>query len=182
MFTPLQLGTNHMLGVDSYVPLTVNNFEIRIYNLDGTSPTGTSDLLTLSTSEIGEISEEQDIITVHYGNGLIKFPSKVSYGDVTWTLNCFCSPNVLGALREWKNLVFDPKTERMGLPTEYMKQAYFIRYDGQGNARDVLRSPGIWVSGLSYGGMNQEGGSLVQVGVTLVLSKLIPLTEEEIRA
>lgn len=171
-----------MLGVDSYVPLTVNNFEIRIYNLDGTSPTGTSDLLTLSTSEIGEISEEQDIITVHYGNGLIKFPSKVSYGDVTWTLNCFCSPNVLGALREWKNLVFDPKTERMGLPTEYMKQAYFIRYDGQGNARDVLRSPGIWISGLSYGGMNQEGGSLVQVSVTLVLSKLIPLTEEEIRA
>ncbi|MCM1221785.1 MAG: hypothetical protein NC548_45675 [Lachnospiraceae bacterium] len=182
MFTPLALGTNHMFGVDSYVPLTVNNFEIRIYNLDGSNPTGTSDLLTLSTSEIGEISEEQDIITVHYGNGLIKFPSKVSYGDVTWTLNCFCSPNVLGALRDWRTLVFDPVTERMGLPSEYMKQAYFIRYDGQGNARDVLRSPGIWISGMNYGGMNQEGGSLVQVSVTLVLSKLIPLTEEEIRA
>lgn len=171
-----------MLGVDSYVPLTVNNFEIRIYNLDGTSPTGTSDLLTLSTSEIGEITEDQDIITVHYGNGLIKFPSKVSYGDVSWTLNCFCSPNVLGALRDWRTLVYNPVTERMGLPTEYMKQAYFIRYDGQGNPRDVLRSPGIWIAGMNYGGMNQEGGSLVQVSVTLVLSKLIPLTEEEVRA
>ena len=75
MFTPLQMGTNHMLGVDNYVPLTQNNFEVRIYNMDGSSPTEFSDLLTLSTAEIGEISEEQDIITVHYGNGLIKFPS-----------------------------------------------------------------------------------------------------------
>lgn len=182
MFSPLQMGTNHMFGNDAWVPLTTNNFEIRIYNLDGSSPTGSSDLLTLTTAEIGEISEEQDIITVHYGNGLIKFPSKVSYGDVSWTLNCYCKPNVLNALREWRNLVFDPKSERMGLPSEYMKQAYFIRYDGQGNPRDVLRSPGIWISGLNYGGFNQEGGSLVQVSVTLVLSKLVPLTEEEVNA
>ena len=34
MFTPLKLGTNHMLGVDNFVPLTVNNFEVRIYNMD----------------------------------------------------------------------------------------------------------------------------------------------------
>ena len=88
MFTPLKLGTNHMLGVDNYVPLTTNNFEVRIYNMDGSSPTEFCDLLTLSTAEIGEIIEEQDSIVVHYGNGLIKFPSKGNYSDVTWTLNC----------------------------------------------------------------------------------------------
>lgn len=180
MFQPLALGTNHMLGVDNYVPLTTNNFEIRIYEMDGSSVSNKSDLLTLSTNEIGEINEEEDSITVHYGNGLIKFPSKVSYGDVEWTLNCYCTPNVLGALREWRNKVYDPVTERMGLPSEYMKQGYFIRYDGQGNVRDVMRSPGIWPSSVNYGGMNQEGGSLVQVRITLVLSKLIPLTEDEI--
>lgn len=97
-------------------------------------------------------------------------------------MNCFCSPNVLGALREWRRSVFDPATERMGLPSEYMKQAYFIRYDGQGRARDILRSPGIWIAGINYGGGNQEGGSLVQVSVTLVLSKLVPLTEAEVNA
>ena len=97
MFTPIQMGTNPWLGVDQAVPLTVNNFELRIYNMDGSTPDGNSDLLTLSTAEIGEISEEQDTITVHYGNGMIKFPSKVSFSDVTWTLNCFCEPNVL----EW---------------------------------------------------------------------------------
>lgn len=45
MFTPLKMGTNHMLGVDNYTPLTNNNFEIRIYNMDGTSPAEFSDLL-----------------------------------------------------------------------------------------------------------------------------------------
>ena len=78
VFSPLYMGTNHMLGADTYVPLTTNNFEIRIYNMDGSAPTENANLLTLSTNEIGEIAEDQDIITVHYGNGIIKFPAKVT--------------------------------------------------------------------------------------------------------
>lgn len=57
MFSPLAMGTNHMLGIDTFVPLTVNNFEVRVYNMDGTQPTEFSDLLTLSTDEVGNISE-----------------------------------------------------------------------------------------------------------------------------
>ena len=180
MFSPIALGTNHMLGVDNYVPITTNNFEIRIYGMDGSAPTENADLLTLSTDSIGEISEDQDEITVHYGNGVIKFPSKVSYSDVDWTLNCYCEPNVAGALREWKNKVYDSSTERMGLPSEYMRTVYFIRYDGQGNIRDCLKAPGTWIRGLSNGDMNQQGGDIVKLKVTLVLSKVIYLTQAEL--
>lgn len=156
------------------------NFEIRIYGIDGGSPTENADLLTLSTSEIGEIQEEQDVITVHYGNGVIKFPSKVTFSDVDWTLNCYCSPNSLQALRAWREQVYSTRTERMGLPSEFMRTVYFIRYDGQGNVRDVIKAPGTWIRGLSNGGMDQEGGALVQAKVTLVISKVEYLTEEEI--
>lgn len=172
--------TNHMLGVDTYVPLTTNNFEIRVYNMDGSSPASYSDLLTLSTSEIGSIKESQDSITVHYGNGVIKFPSKVTFDDVSWTLNCYCSPNVLESLREWRKEVYDPTTEKMGLPSQYMKQVYFIRYDGQGNVRDVIKCPGTWIKDLDNGGnMSQQGGDLVKVSLTLVISKAIYLTEAD---
>lgn len=171
MFAPLHLGTNHMLGVDNFVPLTVNNFEVRIYNMDGSSPTEFSELLTLSTDEVGEVSEEQDSIVVHYGNGLIKFPSKVNYADITWTLNCYCEPNVLDALREWRRKVYDPETERMGLPSEYMRQVFFIKYDGQGNPRDIIRCPGTWIGALSNGSMNQTGGEVVKVQVPFIISK-----------
>lgn len=181
MFSPLYMGTNHMLGVDNYVPLTTNNFEVRIYNMDGSSPAEFSDLLTLSTAEIGEVAEEQDIITVHYGNGLIKFPSKVTFQDITWTLNCYCEPNVLEALRAWRRQVYDPDTERMGLPSEYMRQVFFIKYDGQGNVRDVIRCPGTWIGALNNGAMNQEGGSLVQVTVPFVISRAIYLKPEDLR-
>lgn len=180
MFKPISLGTNHMFGVDNYIPLTTNNFEIRITNMDGSDPTENGELLTLSTAEIGNISEDQDVITVHYGNGLIKFPSKVSFSDVDWTLNCYCSPNVLTALRSWKKAVYDPDTEKMGLPSDYMRMAYFIRYDGQGNVRDVIKCPGVWIRSLDSGSYNQEGGSIVQAKVTLVISKAIYLTESEI--
>ena len=181
MFTPLKMGTNHMLGIDNYVPLTTNNFEIRIYNMDGSSPAEFSDLLTLSTDEVGAIEESQDSITVHYGNGIIKFPSKVSFNDVTWTLNCYCEPNVLTSLREWRRQVYDPDTEKMGLPSEYMRQVFFIKYDGQGNVRDVIRCPGTWIGALNNGSMNQQGGELVKVSLPLIISRAIYLKPEDFR-
>lgn len=179
MFTPLAMGTNHMLGIDNYTPLTTNNFEIRVYNMDGTSPSEFADLLTLSTDEVGEISESQDTIEVHYGNGVIKFPSKVTFDDVDWTLNCYCSPNVLEGLRAWRKQVYDPDTERMGLPSEYMRNVYFIKYDGQGRPRDIIKCPGTWIGALANGDMNQQGGDIVKVRVPLVISKAIYLKPED---
>lgn len=148
--------------------------------MDGSSPTEYSDLLTLSTDEIGNITEEQDIITVHYGNGVIKFPSKVTFSNVDWTLNCYCTPSVLDSLREWRRCVYDPSTELMGLPSSYMRQVYFIKYDGQGNPRDVIKCPGTWIGALDNGTMNQTGGEVVKVKVPLVISRAIYLTSDEI--
>ena len=158
------------------------NFEIRIYNMDGSSPTENANLLTLSTDEIGEISEDQDEIVVHYGNGLIKFPAKVNFSNVDWTLNCYCEPNVIEPLQAWKNQVYDPETEKMGLPSQYMRTVYFIRYDGAGNQRQVLKAPGVWISSLKYGQMNQQGGDVVKVSVTLVISKVIPMSNDSTAA
>ena len=147
--------------------------------MDGSTPDEFSDLLTLSTDEVGEIKEDQDSITVHYGNGLIKFPSKVSFSDVDWTLNCYCEPNVIQALREWRRQVYDPITEKMGLPSQYMRQVFFIKYDGQGNPRDIIRCQGTWIGALSNGAMNQEGGQVVKVSVPFVISRAIYMKPED---
>lgn len=179
MFTPIKMGTNHMLGVDNYVPLVTQNFEVRIYNTDGSQPGQYSELLTLSTDEVGSVQESQDSIIVHYGNGLIKFPSKVTFNDVDWTLNCYCEPNVLEALRAWRKQIYDPDTEKMGLPSEYMRTVYFIKYDGRGQARDVIRCPGTWINGLDNGAMNQAGGDVVKVRVQFVISKAIYMKPED---
>lgn len=149
--------------------------------MDGSTPDEFSDLLTLSTDEVGNVAEDQDTIVVHYGNGLIKFPSKVTFQDVTWTLNCYCEPNVLEALREWRRQVYDPATERMGLPSEYMRQVFFIKYDGQGNVRDVIRCPGTWIGALDNGSMNQTGGEVVKIQVPFVISRAIYLKPEDLR-
>ena len=149
--------------------------------MDGSSPSEFSDLLTLSTDEVGNITEDQDTIVVHYANGLIKFPSKVTFGDVNWTLNCYCEPNVLDSLREWRRKVYDPDTEKMGLPSEYMRQVYFIRYDGQGNVRDVIKCPGTWIGALDNGSMNQQGGEIVKISVPFVISRAIYLKGSDLR-
>ena len=149
--------------------------------MDGSSPAEFSDLLTLSTDEVGNIVEEQDSIVVHYGNGVIKFPSKVTFADVDWTLNCYCTPNVLESLREWRRQVYNPQTEKMGLPTEYMRQVYFIRYDGQGNVRDVKKCPGTWIGALDNGSMNQQGGEIVKVKVPFIISRAIYLTSADLQ-
>lgn len=180
MFTPLSMGTNMFLGQNSFVPLMQQNFEIRVYNMDGSQPTEFSTLLTLSTDEVGSINEEQEVLTVHYANGIIKFPNKTTFNDVDWTLNCYCEPNVLEGLRAWRKLVFDPDTEKMGLPSQYMKCVYFIKYDGQGNPKDVIRCPGTWIRGLENGAGNQSG-DLVKIKTTLVISKAIYMKPEDFR-
>ena len=149
--------------------------------MDGSSPAEFSDTLTLSTQEVGEIQETQDAITVHYGNGIIKFPQKVTYNDVSWTLNCYTSPNVLEALRAWRKQTYDPLTECLGLPSQYMRTVYFIRYDGTGGqARDIIKAPGVWLSQLGNGQMTQDGG-LVQVSCTFQISRVIYLKPEDIQ-
>ena len=169
-----------MLGVDSYVPLYKNNFEIRIYNMDGSSPAEFSDVLTLSTQDVSAIEETQEAITVNYGNGFIKFPQKVSYNSVSWTLNCYTTPNVLEALRAWRRQTYDPLTECLGLPSQYMRQVYFIKYDGTGGqARDIIKCPGTWLSKLDNGNMDQNGG-LVQVSCTFEICRAIYLKPEEL--
>ena len=168
---PKYLGTNHMLGQSNYVPITTNNFEVRIYDRDNLGEF--DEALTLTTDEIGSVNEEQDIITVHYGNGLIKFPAKVNFANVDWTLNCFCGVNTLQKLRKWRSLIWDAQTEQMGLPEEYMKNVFFIKYDGRGTARDVIQCPGTWIAGLDNGNMNQQGGDIVKVKVQFIISKVI---------
>ena len=180
MFTPLAMGINHMLGIDNYTPLMQQNFEVRVYNMDGSQPTEFSTLLTLSTDEVGSINEEEDVIQVHYANGIIKFPNKVNISDTDWTLNCYCEPNVLEGLRAWRKLVYDPDTEKMGLPSQYMKCVYFIKYDGQGNPRDIIRCPGTWIRGLENGAGNQSG-DIVKIKTTFVISKAIYMKPEDFR-
>lgn len=175
MFKPLYMGTNHMLGIDSYVPLMKHNFEVRIYDNNGNDLGQSYEYLTLSTDSVGEISQNHGVITVNYGNGVVKFPDKVNYPDsVNWTLNCFCSPNVLDSLRGWMAQIYDPISEKMGLPSQYMKQVYFIKYDGQGNPRDVIKCPGTWITDLNNGDATQSGG-IVQVSVSFVISRAIYL-------
>lgn len=176
---PYKLGTDHMLGHADYVPLTTNNFEVRIYDINGVQPSFSAINLTLSTDEIGSVSEDQDIITVHYGNGLIKFPAKVNFGNIDWTLNCYCKPGVLSALREWRRLVYDPDTQKMGIPEEYMMTVYFIKYDGRGVVRDVIKCPGTWIGALDNGSMNQQGGDVVKVKVPFIISRVIYSCSDE---
>ena len=193
LFSPLAMGTDHMLGIDNFTPLTTNNFEVRVYGTpfqQGTTDanptfkgadTEFNRLLTLSTDEIGAVSEDQDIITVHYANGLIKFPAKVNFANVDWTLNCYCEPNVLPALRAWRAQIYNPETEKMGLPPQYMKTVYFIKYDGQGGVRDVIRCPGTWIGALDNGSMNQQGGDIVKVKVPFIISRAIYMKPSDYR-
>ena len=77
--------------------------------------------------------------------------------------------------------MYDPDTEKMGLPSQYMRQVFFIKYDGQGNPRDVIRCPGTWIGSLNNGQMSQTGGEVVKVSVPLHISRAIYMKPEDFR-
>lgn len=67
----------------------------------------------------------------------------------------------------------------MGLPSTYMRNVYFIKYDGRGQAKDIIRCPGTWINGLDNGSHNQTGGDVVKVRVQFVISKAIYMKPED---
>jgi hypothetical protein len=168
------LDAGFMLGVDAYVPLLTNWFELRINNLGGDSYASFSNSIKLATSDISEFSVSYNEITVHYGNGYVKYPSKAAYTGVTLSLNCYCEPDILAEVELWHKQVQDAKTGARGVPSQYMKNIYVSRHDGTRNAnsvKSVMKWIGCWPNKIAFGNYNQQGDDIVKITIDITISK-----------
>ena len=174
-----------MASSNDYEPQRNNNFEVQITNLSGLTTvdksqsiaSNASDLVTLSVASYAAPQINVSSIPISYGNNKIKFAGVPEFPDSSIVLNDYIGINVEKILTAWQKLVYDPKTQKVGLASKYKKVAYLIEYAPDGTQARQWQLVGCWPSALQLGDFNQEGGSIRQITMTLTYDYCIPLDD-----
>lgn len=162
MATPNQMGTHHMTS-HNWEPQRTNNFELQIVGLSDPA----SNTVTLSVANFSAPSVSVNPITVPYGNNKVKFAGTPEYGESSVTFNDFIGLDTAGILDTWFKDTYNVDDQTVGEASRYKKTAYLIEYSPDGKTSRQWQLEGCWLSNLSFGDFNQEGGSVRQVSGTL---------------
>ena len=153
-----------------------NAFKLIVVGLDPlTNPiTGevipnASDILKQSAFSFNPPSFSQAPITVRMGNTVVKTAGTPEYSDGTLGLHDFVGMQTYDVLLSWQSLSYNYKTQRVGLASEYKKDAYLLEYTTDfSKVTRVWKLYGVWVSNLTKDGFdNSSSANEVRISCTL---------------
>ena len=156
-----------------------NNFDFVVTDIDnilragaiGTEAnariTNAQEVLRLSNVSAPIPHFSQGTIEVNKGNTTIKFAGVPKFQAGTVKFNDYIGADTKAALMAWQNLSYNVRTEKVGLASDYKKDAYLIEYtpDYQQVRRWILH--GCWVSGLSESGYDNESNNKNTIDCTI---------------
>lgn len=126
-----------------------------------------SEVLRLSnvTAPVPHFTQSQ--IEVKKGNSTIKFAGVPTFPSGTVKFNDYIGADTKEVLMAWQNLSYNVKTQKVGIASDYKKEAYLIEYspDYQQVRRWVLH--GCWISGLSESGFDNETNNKNTIDCTI---------------
>lgn len=184
IYTLDKLGAYHMIGQDDYEPQRNNNFEVHIYGLNNLRTVDTKmnvpqdiaeQSLTLSAVSVGQINTNVGILTIPYGNTKVKYAGLPEISDSDIVYNDYIGKSTERVIAAWHSLVFDPKTEKIGLASSYKKRALLIETAPDGTRARAWELQGCWPSNVQYGAYDYNGGATRQITMTLTYDVAIPL-------
>lgn len=183
-YTLDKLGAYHMIGQDDYEPQRNNNFEVHIYGLNNLKTVDTKmnvpqdiaeQSLTLSAVSVGQINTNVGVLTVPYGNTKVKYAGLPEISDSDIVYNDYIGKSTERVIAAWHSLVFDPKTEKIGLASSYKKRALLIETAPDGTRARAWELQGCWPSNVQYGAYDYNGGATRQITMTLTYDVALPL-------
>ena len=156
-----------------------NNFEFVVTDVDNimrAGATGTeSNAYITNAQEVLRVSVSssfiphfsQEAISVRRGNSVQKFAGVPTFEAGSITLNDYIGADTKAALMAWQNLSYNVKTEKVGLVTDYKKDAYLIEYTPDYQEVRRWRLHGCWVSKLQENEYNHDGNDKHQITATI---------------
>lgn len=179
--TPTNYGTGTEIGAyhlasqpHLYEIQRTNNFELLVYGLENLVSVGdykkinnAQEVLRIAVTETSVPHFSQSPITVKRGNSAIKYAGVPEFGSGTIVINDYIGASAQEVLLGWQNLSYDVKTEKVGLVSDYKKEARLVEYtpDYQKVRSWVLH--GCWVSEISEGNFSSEGNDKRTITATI---------------
>lgn len=156
-----------------------NNFEFVVTDIDdiiragmkesdaGAKIANAQEVLRMSVSEAAVPHFTQNTIEVKRGNNSMWFAGTPTFDAGQFTYTDYIGANTIEILMAWQNLSYDVNTEKVGLVTDYKKDAYLIEYtpDWQKVRQYILK--GCWVSGISEPNMSFEDNNKRTISATI---------------
>ena len=156
-----------------------NNFEFVVTDIDdiiragmkesdaGAKIANAQEVLRMSVSEAAVPHFTQNTIEVKRGNNSMWFAGTPTFDSGSFTYTDYIGANTIEILMAWQNLSYDVNTEKVGLVTDYKKDAYLIEYtpDWQKVRQYILK--GCWVAGISEPNMSFEDNNKRTISATI---------------
>ena len=109
----------------------------------------------------------QNAIEIRRGNSVVKAAGVPTFNSGNLVVNDYIGADTKAVLMAWQNLSYNVTTEKVGLMSDYKKDAYLIEYTPDYQQVRKWRLHGCWISSLSEGEYNQENNGKHQITATI---------------
>lgn len=176
------IGTYHLAANPNMFEIQrANNFEFVVTDIDGIMRAGMAgteaksvrniqnaqEVISLSVTRASVPHFTNNVVEVRRGNSTIKYAGTPTFDAGSLEINDYIGADSKSVLMAWQNLVYNVKTEKVGLASQYKKDCYLIEYspDYQKVRQWILH--GCWISGLSEGDYSSEDSGKKTVSATI---------------
>lgn len=152
-----------------------NNFEFIVTDIDNILRAGAQgneanaripnaqEVLRLSVVSAPIPHFSQTPIEIRRGNSVVKAAGVPTFTNGNLVVNDYIGADTKAVLMAWQNLSYNVQTEKVGLMSDYKKDAYLIEYTPDYQQVRKWRLHGCWISSITENEYNQENNGKHQV-------------------
>lgn len=158
-------------GPTGFEPQRMNNGQIFV-----TIPGMNDQVLQLAIQTFDLPKESQNPIQVAHLNEKRKFAGGVEYGDINCSFNDYIDINVAGFIQDWRRMVYNPVTGKIGWKRNYAGAGHISLYGPNGQYERTYDLIGVWPSSYDPGQVDQSNEEIMRVSLVLTIDKAVPST------
>ena len=129
------------------------------------------DVIKISVNRATVPHFTQSPIQVKRGNNTMKFAGVPEFGSGSIDLNDYIGAGTKDVLLAWQNKSYDVRTEKVGLASDYKKDAYLLEYTPDYQLVRTWKLMGCWISGLSEGEYSHDSADKHTISATIEYDK-----------
>jgi len=163
-------------ALDSLEPQRTNNWSLDITGLDSAD----NNSITLGLQAFQLPTETSDLIEVYYMNERRQYAGRTMYDGGTLSLTDWIDQGTAEAIRKWRLSVYDPRTGKIGIKSQYAKRGTINLYaPGGESASDPTLTKAwslrnLWPVSVTWGNLDMQSSDKIQIEVQMVYDKAVP--------
>lgn len=175
-----KLGTYYLTDNPKHYEIQrTNNFVFYVNGLSNSfnipqntyAAANADDVIRVSVSKASVPHFSQSPIEVKRGNNTMKFAGVPQFESGEIELNDFIGAGTKDVLLAWQNQSYDVRTEKVGLASDYKRDAYLLEYTPDYQLVRTWKLMGCWISKLNEGAYDHNSGDKHSITATIEYDK-----------